>query len=150
MDKYFKNKELIQNTLLPYFCDETTLRGVNKLFSKLDYEKYNTHIQPHGIIETYYKNTKLLKLRETYKNGKKNGLWESFCENGQLHTKRNFINGIKYGLSEEWYENGQLNSRCIYKNGNFHGYFETWHYDGKSNYTCSFDNGKYNGDYVIY
>jgi hypothetical protein len=44
MDKYFGNAELLQNTLLSYFCNEEPLKLVNKKFYGLNYEKYNTHI----------------------------------------------------------------------------------------------------------
>jgi antitoxin component YwqK of YwqJK toxin-antitoxin module len=69
MEKYFNNSELLQNTLLLYFCDEKLLKLINKLFYKLNYEKYLIHTQPHGIVETYYENSKI-KERKTYKNGK--------------------------------------------------------------------------------
>jgi hypothetical protein len=65
MKKYFNNIVLLQNTLLPYFCNEEPLKLVNKQFYRLNYEKYNTHYQPHGILETYCPKTKILYDRET-------------------------------------------------------------------------------------
>ncbi len=67
---YFENIQLLQNTLLKYFSDEYPFKLLNKKFSTLNYEKYNTHYQLHGIIETYYIDTKTLQKRVTYKNGK--------------------------------------------------------------------------------
>lgn len=64
MEIYFQNTELLQNTLLPYFCVEEPLKSINKLFSELNYEKYNTHLQPHGIIKTYYMQTMTIKERK--------------------------------------------------------------------------------------
>ena len=40
---YFENIQLLQNTLLKYFSDEYPLKLLNKKFSTLNYEKYNTH-----------------------------------------------------------------------------------------------------------
>jgi hypothetical protein len=65
MDKYFGSIQLLQNTLLPYFCDGEPLKSINKKFYKLNYEKYNTHLQPHGVIESYDKETKTIESRIT-------------------------------------------------------------------------------------
>jgi len=40
-NKYFENLPLLQSTLLAYFCDEESLKLVNKVFYKLNYEKYS-------------------------------------------------------------------------------------------------------------
>jgi hypothetical protein len=65
MEKYFGNVQLLQSTLLPYFCNEQPLKLVNKQFYRLNYEKYNTHYQPHGILEIYYLETQTIKSRQT-------------------------------------------------------------------------------------
>lgn len=77
MEKYFNNTQLLQNTLLPYFHHPYPLKLLNKKFNTLNYEKYNTNLQPHGILETYNPKTKLILERETYKNGILNGLSEN-------------------------------------------------------------------------
>ena len=87
MNKYFENVILLQNTLLPYFCDEILLKTVNKVFSKLNYEKFLTHLQPHGIMESYYPETKIIDKRITYKNGFQDGLSEKYHINGKLHKR---------------------------------------------------------------
>ena len=51
MHAYFNIIVLLQNTLLPYFCDEIPLISINKKFYNLNYEKYNIRLQPHGIVE---------------------------------------------------------------------------------------------------
>jgi hypothetical protein len=71
MDKYFNDIPLLQNTLLPYFCDQYPLVCINKKFKTLNYAKYNTLLQPHGIVEIYYNGTKIIEEKITYKNGKK-------------------------------------------------------------------------------
>lgn len=88
--QYFENIPLLQNTLLTYFNTEEDLKILNKQFKNLDYEKYNTHIQPHGILEIYYIKTKTIEERITYKNGKLDGLYEIFYENGELYEKSNW------------------------------------------------------------
>jgi len=85
MEKYFKNSQLLQNTLLPYFCDEIPLKSTNKLFYRLNYEKYNTYIQPHGIIETYDIKTKMIRDQRTYKNGKLHGFQQCYNDDMQMY-----------------------------------------------------------------
>jgi hypothetical protein len=38
---YFENIPLLQNTLVPYFCEPEPLKSINKVFFKLNYEKYS-------------------------------------------------------------------------------------------------------------
>ena len=71
---YFNNTQLLQSTLLPYFDSPYPLIILNKQFSKLNYEKYNTPLQPHGILETYYIETKTIYTSKTYRNSVLNGI----------------------------------------------------------------------------
>jgi len=149
MDKYFGNSILLQNTLLPYFCDGTFLKPVNKLLNRLDYEKYNTHLQPHGLFETYYKNTKLIKEQKIYVNGKLSGLFEEWYQNGILKYRINYKNGERNGLSEEWYDDGKLMYKINFKDGNRDGLCEQWYDNGRlwlrKNYKSGVLNGLYEG-----
>jgi hypothetical protein len=53
----------------------------------------------------------------SYKNGKKEGAWVFYHENGQLRFKENFKNGELDGAWVSYYENGQLRSKGNFKNG---------------------------------
>ncbi len=147
---YFNNTQLLQNTLLPYFCNEYPLISINKQFSKLNYEKYNTHLQPHDIIETYYPKTQRIKKRETYKNGKCHGLQEIWYDirsdeiegSSNIHRTRHYCrNGLYHGLYEEWYASGQLKEKSWHKDGGDDGLYESWYENGKlaETYTCKHD-----------
>ncbi|MDC0067926.1 hypothetical protein OAL10_03905 [Gammaproteobacteria bacterium] len=58
-----------------------------------------------------------IKERINYKDGEKEGLWESYHENGQLEYKLNYKDGKVHGL-EEWYsEDGELSYKTCYDNG---------------------------------
>jgi len=167
--QYFENTPLLQNTLLSYFSTEKELKKVNKKFNTLDYEKYNTHLQPHGIEETYYPETKTIKEKTTYINGVRNGLSKQYYDNGQLEIIINYKNGKKDGLSEywfksgkfsgirnykngkldglleEWYENGILYGKGYYKNNKRDGLFETRYINGQLEDRINYKNGKFNG-----
>ena len=43
-----------------------------------------------------------------YKDGKYDGLFRVWHENGQLRSKVNWKDGEPYGLERVWYEDGQL------------------------------------------
>jgi antitoxin component YwqK of YwqJK toxin-antitoxin module len=112
---YFRNKELLQNTLLPYFCEAEPLKFINKQFYNLNYEKYLKYIQPHGLLETYNLHTKLISDRETYRNGKRDGLLEKWHINGQLDVRCWYKNGKLEGLYEKFSQEGKLSEKCWYK-----------------------------------
>jgi len=91
MEKYFNDILILQNTLLPYFCEAEPLKYLNKQFLKLNYEKYNTYIQPHGIVETCDLKTKMMRDSKTYKNGKLHGLQEYYDDDMQMYAFYNYI-----------------------------------------------------------
>jgi len=120
MDIYFGNSQLLQNTLLPYFDSAESLKFINKLFSELNYEKYNTHIQPHGVLETYYPETRVIESKITYKNGEKDGsyeVWFNKPNNNQLSKKWYFTIGKPNGLYEEYRIDGSVFIRTNWING---------------------------------
>ena len=127
LEKYFNNTQLLQNTLLPYFNSPYPLVSLNKKFSKLNYEKYNTHIQPHGTLETYDFVTKTILEKINYKNGIIDGLYEQYHNNGLLFSKINYVNGKTNGVGELWYENGRLYKKFYSKDDKPDGLYEIWH-----------------------
>ena len=46
---------------------------------------------------------------------KKNGVIETYYDNGQLKSRENYKDGKLDGLREAWYSNGKLYSRENYK-----------------------------------
>ena len=117
MENYFENIVLLENTLLPYFCDEKSLKFINKQFYQLNYKKYLKPSQYHGVIETYYIKTKTIKERCTFENGTLSGLYESWYENGQLEEKSSYVNNKLHGSYKLWYDNGELEESGNYKYG---------------------------------
>jgi len=148
--QYFKNKDLIQNTLLPYFCEENPLKLINKLFYSLNYEKYNTHIQPHGPKIIYYPDTKTIEEKTTYKNGIPDGISETYYRNLQLCSRCNYKNGKLNGLHESYYHNNQLATRLNYKNGKLDGLYEVYDENGKLQIKRDYKNGLRDGLFKEY
>jgi antitoxin component YwqK of YwqJK toxin-antitoxin module len=147
MDKYFTNAGLLQNTLLPYFCVEEPLIFLNKFFFN---EKYNTHLQPHGIFDTYYKDTKTIQEKYNYKNGKLNSIFESWYPDRQLWEKCNYFYDKKNGLYERWFLNGKLWEQGYYKNGVLDGSYKIWHNNDRLCVRKNYKNGKLSGLYELW
>ena len=84
------------------------------------------------------------------KNGKRDGAWVQYHENGQLMHKGNYKNGKAEGAWVSYYETdqlmwkGQLYYKGNYKNGKEEGAWVSYNFDGtvhKEN-TGTFKNGE--------
>ena len=53
----------------------------------------------------------------TYKDGKLDGLYRRWYENGQLRNEYTYKDNKRDGSYREWYETGQLREECTYKEG---------------------------------
>ena len=53
------------------------------------------------------------------KKGRKQGYWEIYWDNGQLHSKGLYENDIQNGVWEYYYDNGSLYSKKLFENGYF-------------------------------
>jgi len=54
---------------------------------------------------------------KNYKDGKLDGLYTEWYENGQKVKEGNYKDGKDDGLYTEWYENGQKEFELTYKDG---------------------------------
>ena len=57
-------------------------------------------------------------LQGSFKDGKREGYWFRYWDNGQLAYKGNFKNGLEEGAWVGYWNNGQLSYKGSYKNGN--------------------------------
>ncbi len=159
MEIYFGNIQVLQNTLFPYFCNPYPLISLNKKLSTLNYEKYNTHLQPHGTTTTYYPETKIIESTKNYKNGKLHGLYENYNKNGKIIQRWNYLNNQLDGLYELWHDtqndeikrsNGQLKHRSNYKNDQLDGLYEIWYPNGQLEHRCNYVNDQLDGIYELW
>jgi len=86
----------------------------------LHYEYFSTNIA-NGQYEVYHRGYP--KYRFTYKDGKREGLFKVYHENGQLKKKTTWKDGELDGIAEEYNEKGQKIRQGSYKNGKKHGGF---------------------------
>ena len=70
-------------------------------------------------------------MQGTYKNGKSEGPWVSYYDNGQLEKKGTYSGGMKYGPWVSYYGNGQLEEKGAFKNDKREGPWYFYDKDGK-------------------
>ena len=73
--------------------------------------------KPDGPYAEYYEDGLLIKKKGAYKGEKKVGPWEEYYDNGQLNFKGTYKNGKEHGLFEMYHENGQLEYKETFKDG---------------------------------
>tara|TARA_B110000259_G_scaffold112128_1_gene128024 strand:- start:322 stop:1488 length:1167 start_codon:yes stop_codon:yes gene_type:complete len=104
-------------------------------------ENYKDGVR-NGVFESYYENGQLAE-KENYKFGDRDGLYEGYFESGQLKSKENYKDGVRNGVFESYYESGQLNDKL--SEGEYKSYYENGQL--KENYKYGNSDGLYEGYY---
>ena len=68
-----------------------------------------------------------------FKDGKKEGLWVRYHDNGQLLRKETYEDGKEEGPWVWYYDNGQLKDEGTFKDGKEDGPWDAYHEDGTVN-----------------
>ena len=86
----------------------------------------------------------------TLKNGKWDGSYVSYYDNGQLMNEGNFKNGFEDGLWISYHENGKLTSKGNFWEGGQEGAW-VWYWDnGQLNFKGNFGDSGREGVWVAY
>jgi antitoxin component YwqK of YwqJK toxin-antitoxin module len=103
----------------------------------------------NGILlpDGYYKNQ---EKEFTVVNGKLNGLYVSYFDNGQVEVKCNYVNSKLNGEFLEYYSDGKIHIKCNYVKNKKHGEFVLYHDNGQVYEKSNFFNDKYHGEHVCY
>ena len=83
-----------------------------------------------------------LKQSGRYQFGKKDGLYNSWYENGQKGKEGTFKNDIGEGKWTYWYENGQKWKEGTYKDGREDGLWTYWYENGQKSSEVTWKDGK--------
>ncbi len=87
--------------------------------------------KPYGEWIYFYSRSGYILGKGSYSTqGKREGLWTYFHENGKVKEKTNYVNDFKEGLMEVWYDNGE--KRASYQNvkGKNNGAYTIYGYHG--------------------
>ena len=83
-----------------------------------------------GLYQSWYENGQK-KYEQEYVDGKLNGPSKLWYKNGQLRINVNYVNGERDGDFIEFYENGQQCSAITYSAGKKVGKLISWHKNGQ-------------------
>ncbi|MDB2384933.1 hypothetical protein N9V96_00500 [Polaribacter sp.] len=98
-----------------------------------------------GIIIVHYKSGEI-KSKSEYFQGKRNGYYNGFYENGNKWFQRFYRNNLKIGTHKGWYSNKQQS--FIYNfnnNGEYEGSVKEWYKSGQLQKDFNFEKGKESG-----
>ena len=84
------------------------------------------------------------------KNGKKEGPWVVYHDNGQLSRKGDFKNGEEEGPWVTYWTNGRVWVKGDYKNGEREGPWVFYYDNGQLHMKGDFKNGEKDGPWVYY
>ena len=101
--------------------------------------KQDSVIQEGESIQRY-KNG-VIKMRGQMKNGKREGAWKSWYEDGTQWSETAFKEGIKNGPTTTWYENGKKRYEGYYTNDNESGKWTYWDENGKQQSSKDYGTG---------
>ena len=102
-----------------------------------------------GLNVVYYKNN--IKEIGHWKDGKQNGLFQMYTEDGILIDSGTFKDGERDGLTEQFYnDTGKLRVSANYKNGVLDGEFKAYYPNGNLQGEVIYKNGEMNGEYKEY
>ena len=96
----------------------------------------------NGIWVTYSKESDQTIVEQAYSEGKPDGVWKIWFENGQIRREISFKAGKQDGITKEWNNEGKLRAEANYKEGKQHGMTTVWRRDGKV-IKQTYDQGKF-------
>ncbi len=128
---------------------------------------YNDSIQEnitykYGKMDGEYKSYSKGKIYNEgfYLNGKKEGEWKLFHENGLINEKGSYIEGERDGVWEYFYPSGKLNTKTTYKVelhklfnkkiSKKNGPYEEFYPNGNPRMSGKFENGNQIGEWKIF
>ena len=84
----------------------------------------------NGEYIKHYQNG-VIQMRGMMKDGKREGLWKSWYDNGSPWSETTFEGGKKNGRTSTWYENEKKRYDGFYTNDTESGNWTFWNEEGK-------------------
>ena len=115
--------------------DDLQDKGVNGFFEK------NQEVGYTGKVFKLHKNGQVM-LKGQLIEGKADGLWTEWYEDGQKKAEDNRKNGKREGLLVVWYPNGQKQMELTRKDDKIDGKWTEWYENGHKKSESNYENGK--------
>tara|TARA_R110000744_G_scaffold77327_1_gene152710 strand:- start:261 stop:752 length:492 start_codon:yes stop_codon:yes gene_type:complete len=129
-----KRSFLLTLALITVGCAEPIPRNLDDLVQQgedtyLDRETMRPYSGP--VFRFSPNDTTRVLLSANLKDGKLDGPYEKYWDNGQLAQKANYVAGEWHGPAEGYHENGQLGMKVTYKDGEYDGLWEAYDENGQ-------------------
>jgi antitoxin component YwqK of YwqJK toxin-antitoxin module len=89
---------------------------------------------------TIYRPDESLMISGNYHDGKQNGEWTMWYDNGQKESIDHYKDGVQDGEHIGWYTNGKIAATGQYKNGKREGVWKRWDPQGFKNWEETYKN----------
>jgi antitoxin component YwqK of YwqJK toxin-antitoxin module len=152
-------KEIIRNGINGNIYDKYYEKNGKKHGEYKSWYGVNNPITSYNYLEnkfmTVYVNRKIEKeydkrqqfIISNYKEGKLEGKYRYWYENGKLSEMCNYKEGKIEGEWKSWYDNGVQKIICNYKNGKIEGEWKGWYDNGNPMIVSNFKDDKLHGEY---
>lgn len=135
--KEFGNSETLQITYYP----NRVINGIGVI---------NAIGQENGKWEYFHGRSGRLLSKGEYVDGKREGEWKWYYEDGTLKEVSRFKNGNREGESEQYFPNGLPSFKASYKNGSLDGNYTAYDISGYKTQSGTMENGKLEGTVTTY
>lgn len=68
------------------------------------------------MYREFYPSSSIIRIEGSIKNNERNGLWQSWREDGALWSEGNYLDGKRDGITKVYHENGTIYYSGQYKN----------------------------------
>lgn len=142
----------------PVFAQETAsatiaLDTIRETFSNGNVSRVYTvqhgTVVREGTAISYHPNGNVA-IEAPYVNGKLDGVFRSFFENGKVWQTIGYKDGIEEGFTTTYFENGTKKSKETYRAGILHGDVEEYYESGKVRRLLPYVLGQLNGVAKVY
>lgn len=104
----------------------------------------------HGKTTYFYDNPNTLEMEVEMKNGKRNGEFRRYFENGNLDTHCVYVNDSIEGVQTIFSPDGKKVQESTYKNGRLDGMYKAYHLNGEVSIEGVYKDGLYEGEWYYY
>ncbi|MBN2524099.1 MAG: toxin-antitoxin system YwqK family antitoxin [Bacteroidales bacterium] len=126
-------KKVVYYLMILFFFASCSHKGIVITENELPEEIFYLpdQIKPYtGRCIMHYNNTGIIKQEMTFRNGKLDGEFITYYKDGSINRKGEFIDGRYNGKWEQWAENGKKLYEVHYKNDSLCGDFRIWYSTG--------------------
>lgn len=89
-----------------------------------------------------YRSGGTLMMQGSYHDGKQDGEWTTWYDNGQKNAIDHYKDGVQDGEHIGWYTNGKISAKGMYEDGKREGTWKRWDAQGFKNWEEVYKNDK--------